>query len=75
MDTLGNLSSDDVKAQNALVGRLVYILVLAFKRGVHFIVEQPRSSVMWNHPRMKQFMEDVGDELFIRDRSNILTYR
>jgi hypothetical protein len=64
----GNAYSEDIKAQNALVARLVYLLVLALKRGVLFIVEQPKSSVMWQHPRMQHFIEYMGDALFIWDK-------
>ena len=46
----------------------MYVLVLALKRGVHFIIEQPKSSVMWLHPRMKQFLEDADDKMFIWDK-------
>jgi len=49
-----------VKSQNMLVDRMVYLLVLCIKRGVHFIVEQPASSVMWQHPRMAKFLDRFG---------------
>ena len=31
-------------------------MTLLIKRGVYFIIEQPRSSVMWEHPAMKKFL-------------------
>lgn len=40
-----------VLAQNALVSRIVYVLILCMKRGVYWIVEQPRSSRLFEHPR------------------------
>ena len=45
-----------VRARNALVARVVYLLILCIKRGVFWIVEQPWTSIVWNHPRW-QYLE------------------
>ena len=52
----GNPFNEAVQAQNILVRRLVHLLTLLIKRGVYFIVEQPRSSIMWKHPVFKRFL-------------------
>lgn len=52
-----------IKSQNMLVNRMVYLLVLCIKRGVHFIVEQPASSVMWQHPRMAKFLQRFASRI------------
>ena len=51
LDVLGNQSNPMIRAQNALVARIVYVLILCIKRGVQWIVEQPTSSTLWSHPR------------------------
>ena len=43
-----------VEAQNALVARLVYALILCIKRGIYWIVEQPASSILFEHPRWRE---------------------
>ena len=58
IDILGfQEESHYVKSQNMLVDRMVYLLILCIKRGVHFIVEQPASSIMWQYPRMSKFLK------------------
>lgn len=54
---LGNCTSAYIRAQNALIGRVCYILVLAMKRGVYWIIEQPQSSIMWKHPMMARVLQ------------------
>ena len=56
MDVMGNAESRYVASQNALVARMVFVLVLAIKRNVYFIIEQPTSTLMFEHPAMKQFL-------------------
>jgi len=55
-EILGNLSSAYIRAQNALISRVCYIIVLAMKRGVYWIIEQPDSSIMWQHPIMARVL-------------------
>ena len=64
LSLLGHLFNNNVQSQNALVGRLCYVIVLAIKRGVFFIIEQPASSIMWDHPRLKAVLEKYSDILF-----------
>ena len=59
LDTLGN-NSKWVSDQNALVSRLVYVLILCMKRGVYWIVEQPESSIVFEHPRWKYMERKYG---------------
>jgi len=53
LHVLGDRAYANVRAQNALVARITYAVVLCIKRGVHWIIEQPSSSVMWDHPRLQ----------------------
>ena len=57
---LGNDYAALVRAHNALVARVVYLLILCIKRGVVWIVEQPWTSIVWNHPRW-QYLESGLD--------------
>jgi len=59
----GDPANENVQAQNILVRRLVHILTLLIKRGVYFIIEQPKSSVMFNHPAVKRFKERYEDRI------------
>ena len=52
-----------VVAQNALVERLVLVLELLTVRGVFWIVEQPRGSVMWKYPAMAALIKRHGLDL------------
>lgn len=56
-DVLGNESSEYIKSQNHLVTRLVYLLALADRLGVYWIIEQPQSSLMFRHPVMERFLK------------------
>ena len=49
-----------IRAQNALVARMVYVLILCIKRGIMFIVEQPWSSIVWQHPRWQYLEKRYG---------------
>ena len=57
---LGHKHMAWVRAQNALVARVVYVLILCIKRGVFFIVEQPWSSIVWQHPRWQYLEKKYG---------------
>ncbi len=48
----GNRLSRAVVAQNALVERLCLVLEILCHRGVHWIIEQPAGSCMWDYPAM-----------------------
>jgi hypothetical protein len=54
-DILGCMT-DYIRAQNALVCRVAFLLVLCTWRGVYFIVEQPEGSVMWRHPVLERVL-------------------
>ena len=60
---LGNDSSALVRAHNALVARVVYLLILCIKRGVFWIVEQPWTSIVWNHPRWQYLEKRFGEHI------------
>jgi len=60
LHVLGNVSNSYIAAQNALVGRLIYILALCIERGIYWLIEQPASSVMFSHPRWVDFMRMCG---------------
>lgn len=60
---IGNVSSAYIRAQNALISRVCYIIVLAMKRGVYWIIEQPMSSIMWSHPLMERVLTRFGDQI------------
>ncbi len=55
-DPAGNSSSGYVVAQNALVCRLLLVLRVCMQRGVHFVVEQPASSCMFQYGPFARFL-------------------
>ena len=57
LHVLGDLLNIKVQEQNKLVGRLCYIIILAIKRQIYFIIEQPAKSIMWEHPRLKAILQ------------------
>ena len=59
----GDPGNENVQAQNILVRRLVHILTLLIKRGVYFVIEQPKSSVMFKHPAVQRFKERYADKI------------
>ena len=64
MHILGHQRSAWVRAQNALIARMVYVLILCVKRGIKFILEQPWSSIVWAHPRWIYFEKLYGSLLY-----------
>jgi len=60
----GNLNSHYVCSQNALVTRLSLLLQLCNLRGVFYIIEQPHSTIMWQHPDLKRVLEDKQHPVF-----------
>jgi hypothetical protein len=63
LGVLGHEYIENVRAQNALVARITYAVVLCIKRGVHWVIEQPISSVLWDHPRMQAVLEKYADRI------------
>lgn len=53
----GNPNSPYVQGQNALVKRLILIWRLCVARRVFFVIEQPKSSCMFDYEPMKRFLE------------------
>jgi len=53
---LGKKYCANIAEANAFVARLIYLLTLCFKRQVYWIIEQPKSSVLWEHPRARRFL-------------------
>jgi hypothetical protein len=60
----GNLRSHYIRSQNALVTRLSLLLQLCNLRGVFYIIEQPHSTIMWDHPDLKRVLEDARHPVF-----------
>jgi hypothetical protein len=60
---LGYESSAFIQAQNAIVSRIVYLLILCIKRGVYWLVEQPWTSTVWSHPRWLYLTRKYGDQI------------
>ena len=60
----GFASNAWVRAQNVLVARLVYILILCIKRGVYFIIEQPWTSIVWGHARWQYLEKRFGHLIY-----------
>ena len=56
----GDVTQASIVAQNALAERVAFLLRLCAKRGVHWIVEQPASSVLWHYPAMRRCLRDQG---------------
>jgi len=59
----GNEDYQNVRRQNILVSRLCYLIALCRRRGVHFIIEQPASSVMLQFSRLKKLLASMGDDI------------
>lgn len=60
----GHAGNEYVHSQNVLVTRLVHILVLCIKRNVKWIVEQPASSTMFEHPHFKWLFKRFGCSIY-----------
>ena len=48
---------------NRLVSRMCVMLEYCFERGIYFIIEQPRSSLMLKHPRLRRLLRKHGAKL------------
>jgi len=53
LDIFGDTGQAMIRCQNALVARMVYVLILLIKRGVYWIIEQPATSILFEHPRWR----------------------
>ncbi len=49
--------SSYVSAQNQMASRLAYLVVLATTQGAWWIVEQPVSSIFWDHPHWRKVLQ------------------
>lgn len=56
----GDEHKENVMRQNMLVGRLCYLINLAWHLGVYFIIEQPASTVMFSYPRLQKLLARMG---------------
>lgn len=57
---MGKTSNEKVHWNNILVHKLACLLEIATAFGCYFIVEQPTSSTLWQHPRVKTMFERLG---------------
>ena len=57
---IGDVSHANVKAMNRLVSRVCHLVFLCYVRGVGVILEQPQSSLMFEHPRLKKLLAWIG---------------
>jgi hypothetical protein len=60
LDPLGNRDNPNVERQNMLVSRLCYLISLCWHRGVFFVIEQPDSTKMMEHPRLRKLLTKIG---------------
>ena len=60
LNVLGDLTNPMIRAQNALVCRTIYVLVLCIKRGIYWLLEQPASSALFRHPRWLWLIKRFG---------------
>ena len=51
-----------VHKANVMVARMVWLVLYGVRRGIHWILEQPLSSLMGGHPKMQllQLLADMG---------------
>ena len=64
IDIMGDVGKMNVVQANAMVARLVYILILCIKRGVYWTIEQPSSSVLFKHPRWEYLQRRFSSIIF-----------
>lgn len=58
---LGDFGNADVANANLSVARLVTLLKVCVARGVKFAIEQPTSSLLFEHPDMKELFRSLDD--------------
>ncbi len=60
LTALGDFTLPAVIEQNALVERVMLLCELVHRRGGHYIIEQPASSVLWSYPAVAQMLKRHG---------------
>lgn len=63
---LGREENEKVRWNNVLVHKLACLLEIATAFGIFFIIEQPTSSTLWQHPRVKEMFNRVGAHIAIK---------
>ena len=58
-DPEGNVDAPSVKAGNLILGRTLILLWVAAALHTWWVLEQPKGSLMQEHPSMKEFMKAV----------------
>lgn len=61
LDPLGNLDNENVINANKTISKLVVILKICVVRGVKFVIEQPTSSLLFEHPEMRALFRAMDD--------------
>ena len=56
----GDVTLANTVVQNAMAERVSFLLYVLHLRGVHWIVEQPASSILWDYPAMRQVLRMCG---------------
>ena len=64
-NVLGDEDNRKVAYANAMVSRLCFLLVLCIKRGVWWIIEQPLTSLMFEHPLFRRLLTRWGHLIHI----------
>ena len=67
----GNESNPNVYRQNCLVGRMCYLIALCYRLGIHFVIEQPASTVMFKYGRLKKLLDRIHRSLLRRKMGQI----
>lgn len=57
---LGNLASEPVREGNAQVARMAVLIFFVLAKSAHWVLEQPGSSLMHEHPEMKRLHQLCG---------------
>lgn len=57
---LGDVTKKSVRDGNLMVHRMVLLLLLASSRGIWWVLEQPRGSLLWRHPAWQELIQRVA---------------
>ena len=60
LNPLGNTNLAAVAHANCMVSRTAAVMLLAAARGIDSMLEQPRTSLMADHPRLRAVAHKVG---------------
>lgn len=60
---MGDCENEKVVWNNKLVHKLACLLEFASMFGIYFIIEQPTSSILWQHPRIQQMFQRLGTQV------------